>query len=227
MALYLVLSMPLVLLLALAMGAAPDPRLRGFSHPPGAMASAAAFGVLAALPCLLLLNAFRPLLEGSYRLVRLYLAAFVGDHAIPLAVAGAGVAVLGLIAPAGWDSRPSFGQTLGYLGGFYAVLSIADSLGTRAEPRAHLLFLLPTLRIVTLCVCARAAERAGGAGGRPPLATGAVLLALPALLALEGVWARMGRNLPATLLTAALLLLTGTGLYLRATTSAPRRAGPV
>ena len=214
MALYLLLCMPLAVLIISSLtltGALPT---RGPQDSIALVTRCFLVGVIAALPSELVLVVLEPLLGRSYRPARLYFSAFLLDHGLSCLLAAVSYLVA-FVVPVLMKRRnglTSFTETVAFLGGFFAVLAVSDFIGARPELSIQVLFLVPTLRLVTVLLYARALERLEGSRGTEIILPAGAFVLWPALAGFEGLWYRMGRVGAATMFTVGAALLIGAAL---------------
>jgi hypothetical protein len=160
-------------------------------------------GVLWAVPALPVLTLLGDLVGASYRPFRLYLFALYRPHLLPLLL-GLGGYVLFCRRKVGYLRLVSF------LFGFYTLLAGLQMLGAIGRFDAHLLFLLPLLRIGTALPAAGlflfCAEETGFR--RVPMA---VLLALVPMAAAAVTCLYLAHRVPEAALGTLLLLLLSFG----------------
>lgn len=99
-------------------------------------------GAALAVPALLVLLLLRRTIGVSYRALLLYLHGALIDHLLPAAVLA--------VACIFWLPKAGFHQLLFFGGGFYSLISLGTTLTAYGQYDAHLLFLLPALRMAAV-----------------------------------------------------------------------------
>jgi len=227
MALYLLLSMPLAVLLVSSLALSGSLPAAGPRDSVALLARCFFVGIIAALPSQLVLLALDPLLGRSYRPGRLYFSSLLADHGLPLLLAATSYGVV-YVVPIALKSRnelTSFAETVAFLGGFLSVVAVAEFIGHRRESTGHLLFLLPTLRLVSVVVYAKALDRLASSRGSRRVLPAAAMVAWPSLAAFEGLWQRMGRVGAATIFSLGAAMLCAAA-FAAALGGRPAKRGP-
>lgn len=224
MTLFLITCMPLSALLIAVLAVSGALRTERAASP-GALLWQFAAGIIAALPCLVLILLIRPLLEGSYRPGRLYFSLLLGRHALP--------ALLALACYIGIQKAPfsgrngygltSFSDTAIFLAGCFGIFCIADFIGRRGELTGYSLFLAPVVQVAAVVVYARALPEAvrGSRWEERGVPVGA-MAAWPFLASFGDFWSALGRGVPAALAAIGVILLVGAGIIVTTPGSRPR-----